>query len=82
MNALAKALRRCTLWLTAIIPSLPQSESSLIFLPGIGQSLMLGTVVAGPAATARMAMAEEIGFGQAVEIRPDRDRGPQNLFDN
>ena len=57
---------------------------------------MLGTVVAGPAAkllmakkcsipraaTARIAMAEEIGFGQAVEIRPDRDRGPQNLFDN
>ena len=57
---------------------------------------MLGTVVAGPAAkllvlkkrsvpwaaTAMMAMAEEIGFGQAVEIRPNRDRGPQNLFDN
>jgi hypothetical protein len=57
---------------------------------------MLGTVVAGPAAkrlmlkkrsvsraaTAMMAMAEEIGFGQAVEIRPDRDRGLQNLFDN
>ena len=68
----------------------------LIFRPGIGQPLMLGTVVAGPAtkllvpkkrsvpwaATARMAMAEEKGFGQAVEIRPDRDRGPQNLFDN
>jgi hypothetical protein len=96
MNALAKALRRCTLWLTAIIPSSHQSESSLIFRPGIGQPLMLGTVVAGPAtkllvpkkrsvpwaATARMAMAEEKGFGQAVEIRPDRDRGLQNLFDN
>lgn len=34
------------------------------------------------AATARMAMAEEIGFGQAVEIRPDRDRGRQNIFYN
>ena len=57
---------------------------------------MLGTVVAGPAAkllmakkcsipraaTARIAMAEEIGFGQAVEIRPDRDRGRQNIFYN
>jgi hypothetical protein len=57
---------------------------------------MLGTVVAGPAAkllvlkkrsvpwaaTAMMATMEDIGFGQAVEIRPDRDRGRQNIFYN
>jgi hypothetical protein len=74
----------------------PHQSSPRKARSGIGQPLMLGTVVAGPAtkrlvpkkrsvpwaATARMAMAEEKGFGQAVEIRPDRDRGLQNLFDN